>query len=162
MFITDIRKDFFDLLLNERILLVAYNDVDSVCAVKILQTLLQCDNIKYTLVHIQGKSDLSKAFEDNTGEDSGVRYVVLLNCGATIDLVDFLDPPKDLVIFVADSHKPIDVCNAYNDGQIRLIMGEDERKRQENDEGKKVTQVCITYSGTGKESGTLNLGCIKI
>ena len=47
--------------------------------------------------------------------------MVMINCGATIDLIDFLDPPEDLVIFVADSHRPIDVCNAYNDGQIRLI-----------------------------------------
>ena len=121
MFVNDIRKEFFDLLQNERILLMASMDVDSVMAVKILQTLLQCDNIKYTLVPVPGISDLSKAFEENTGEDSGVKYVVLINCGATIDLEDFLKPHEDLVIFVADSHKPIDVCNAYNNGQIRLL-----------------------------------------
>lgn len=135
MFITDVRKDFFDLLQHERILLVANIDVDSVCAVKILQTLLQCDNVQYTLVPVQGKSDLIRAFEDNAGEGSGVRYVVMINCGATIDLVDFLDPPEDLVIFVADSHRPIDVCNAYNDGQIRLIpsMAEAEEEIPEYD-----------------------------
>jgi cell division control protein 45 len=127
MFITDIRKDFFDLLQHERILLVANIDVDSVCAIKILQTLLQCDNVLYTLVPIQGKSDLIQAFEDNVGGGSGVRYVVMINCGASVDLVEFLDPPEDLVIFVADSHRPIDVCNIYNDGQIRLVMkGEEE------------------------------------
>jgi len=129
MFITDTRKDFFDLLQHERILVVANQDVDSVCAVKILQTLLQCDNVLYTLVPVVGKSDLVRAFTDNIGHDSGVRYVVMINCGATIDLVDFLDPPEDLIIFVADSHRPIDVCNAYNDGQIRLIttaQGEEE------------------------------------
>lgn len=134
MFVQDIRKDFFDLLQHERILLVANVDVDSVCAVKILQTLLQCDNVLYTLVPIQGKSDLIKAFEDNAGEGSGVRFVVMINCGATIDLVDFLDPPEDLVIFVADSHRPIDVCNVYNDGQIRLLMNpEDEEDIPEYD-----------------------------
>ncbi len=135
MFITDIRKDFFDLLQHERILVVANIDVDSVCAVKILQTLLQCDNVLYTLVPVQGKSDLIKAFEDNAGADSGVRYVVMINCGATIDLVEFLDPNEDVVIFVADSHRPIDVCNAYNDGQIRLITSqEDEEDIPEYDE----------------------------
>ena len=128
MFITDIRKDFFDLLQHERILLVANIDVDSVCAVKILQTLLQCDNVQYTLVPVQGKSDLIRAFEDNTGEDSGVRYVVMINCGATIDLVDFLEPPENLVIFVADSHRPIHVCNAYNDGQVRLIVQQEDEE----------------------------------
>ena len=75
MFINDIRKEFFDLLQNERILVVAGMDVDSVCAVKILQTLLQCDNIKYTLVPVRGVSDLILAFEEHTGKDSGVKYV---------------------------------------------------------------------------------------
>ena len=121
MFVSDIRKDFFDVLQHERILLIANLDVDAVCAVKILQTLLQCDNVQYTLVPVKGKEDLIRAFEDNSGEDSGIRYAVLVNCGASMDLVDFLDPPEDLVIFVADSHRPIDVCNAYNDGQIRLL-----------------------------------------
>ena len=121
MFVTDIRKDFFDVLQHERILLIANLDVDAVCAVKILQTLLQCDNVQYTLEPVQGKADLIRAFEHNCGEDSGIRYAVLVNCGASVDLVDFLDPPEDLVIFVADSHRPIDVCNAYNDGQIRLL-----------------------------------------
>ena len=78
MFINDIRKEFFDLLQNERILVVAGMDVDSVCAVKILQTLLQCDNIKYTLVPVRGVSDLILAFEEHTGKDSGVKYV--MNC----------------------------------------------------------------------------------
>jgi len=128
MIIKDIRKDFFDLLQHERILVVANLDVDSVCAVKILQSLLQCDNVQYTLVPVVGKSDLIRAFEDNTGEDSGVRYVVMINCGATIDLVDFLSPPEDLIIFVADSHRPIDVCNAYSDGQIRLITTAEEEE----------------------------------
>ena len=30
------------------------------------------------------------------------------------------------IIFIAESHRPIDVCNIYNDGQIRLLMKADE------------------------------------
>ena len=54
----------------------------------------------------------------------------MINCGGTVDVVDFLDPPDDVVIFVADSHRPTDVCNIYSDGQVRLLMKQDE------DEGK--------------------------
>lgn len=68
MFVKDMRKDFFDLLVaDERVLLIANTDVDSVCAVKILQTLLQCEHVAYTLVPITGKSDLIKTFEENFG-----------------------------------------------------------------------------------------------
>lgn len=66
MFVTDLKKDFFDLLLSdERVLVIANIDVDSICAVKILQTLLQCEHVSYTLLPITGKSDLIKVFEEN-------------------------------------------------------------------------------------------------
>ena len=54
----------------------------------------------------------------------------MINCGGTLDVVEFLDPPEDVVIFIADSHRPTDVCNIYSDGQIRLLM------KQQDDEGK--------------------------
>ena len=137
MYISDIRKEFFDVIKsNERVLVVANFDVDSVCAVKILQWLLRCDHVTYTLVPVRGKTDLIQAFKDNIGhaEDtdigSTVKYVIMINCGGTIDLVEFFDPPEDVVIFVADSHRPTDVCNIYSDGQVRLLM------KQEDDEGK--------------------------
>ena len=53
----------------------------------------------------------------------------MINCGGTFDIVDFFEPPEDVVIFVADSHRPTDVCNIYSDGQVRLLM------KQEDDEG---------------------------
>merc|ERR1711899_681101 len=54
----------------------------------------------------------------------------MINCGATIDLADFLkeELEDDVVIFVADSHRLIDVCNAYSASQIRLITTGDEEE----------------------------------
>ena len=46
MYVTDIRKDFFDELLKERRVLIFANlDVDSIAAVKILITLFQFDQV---------------------------------------------------------------------------------------------------------------------
>jgi hypothetical protein len=46
MFVSDLRKEFFDLLIaDSRVLVIANIDVDSICSVKILQTLLQVSNI---------------------------------------------------------------------------------------------------------------------
>ena len=144
MYVTDLRKDFFDVIKShERVLVVANFDVDSVCAVKILQWLLKCDHVTYTLVPVRGKTDLIEAFKDNVGNsndtDGGttVKYVVMINCGGTFDIVDFFDPPEDVVIFVADSHRPTDVCNIYSDDQVRLLMKPDE------DEGKLNNASCI-------------------
>jgi len=136
MYVTDLRKDFFGLLGGggRRVLVLANMDVDSVCAVKILQTLLKYDHCMFTVVPVQGKSDLFNAFkahcatasgneeEEEDGGGGDRKYVVMINCGGTMDVVDFLDPPDNVVIFIADSHRPTDVCNIYSDGQIRLLM----------------------------------------
>ena len=135
MYITDLKKDFFDTIkTHERVLVVANFDVDSICAVKIFQWLLKCDHVLYTLVPVRGKTDLIQAFKDNVGhaDDLGgntVKCVVMINCGGTIDIAEFFEPPEDVVVFVADSHRPTDVCNIYSDGQVRLLM------KQEEDEG---------------------------
>jgi cell division control protein 45 len=71
--------------------------------------------VLYTLVPVAGKKDMLTAFKDNL---EGVKHVVLLNCGATIDICDFLDPPDDVIFYILDNHRPVDVTNIYNDGQV--------------------------------------------
>ncbi|XP_069698969.1 cell division control protein 45 homolog [Periplaneta americana] len=123
MYVEDIKKDFYNVIIGKRILLLVNYDIDAICACKILQSLFRCDSIIYTLVPVQGITDLQKTYEDNC-ED--VKYVVLVNCGGTIDIVDALQPQDDVVFFVVDSHRPTDVCNIYNNGQIRLLSKADD------------------------------------
>lgn len=119
MYVTDLKQEFFDVLTTERVLVLVNKDVDSVCATKILQYLFQCDNVCYTLVPVGGKKELYNSFKSNI---EGVKYCVLINCGATLDICDFLDPDDDVVFFVLDNHRPVDVTNIYNDTQVRLLM----------------------------------------
>ncbi|XP_052739177.1 cell division control protein 45 homolog isoform X3 [Bicyclus anynana] len=123
MFIEDIRNDFYNVLLGNRVLLLVHYDVDAICACKILQELFRCDNVSYTLVPVGGLSELKSAYEENNEE---VKYVVLVNCGGTVDLVDILQPDEHVVFFVLDSHKPTDICNVYSDGQVRLLYKDEE------------------------------------
>ena len=115
MYVTDLKQEFFDVIITERVLVLVHKEVDSVCATKILQYLFQCDNVCYTLVPVGGKKDLYNSFKSNI---EGVKYCVLINCGATIDICDFLDPEDEVVFFVLDNHRPVDVTNIYNDTQV--------------------------------------------
>lgn len=45
-------------------------------------------------------------------------HIILINCGGTVDIVETLEPSEEKVFFIADSHRPYDVCNIYNDGQV--------------------------------------------
>uniref|UniRef100_A0A3Q0RCH0 CDC45 cell division cycle 45 homolog (S. cerevisiae) n=1 Tax=Amphilophus citrinellus TaxID=61819 RepID=A0A3Q0RCH0_AMPCI len=62
MFIADIRRDFYEVVANQRVVLLVAPDIDALCACKILQALFHCDQIQYTLVPVTGWQDLGTAF----------------------------------------------------------------------------------------------------
>uniref|UniRef100_A0A8C7YDE8 CDC45 cell division cycle 45 homolog (S. cerevisiae) n=1 Tax=Oryzias sinensis TaxID=183150 RepID=A0A8C7YDE8_9TELE len=62
MFITDIKKDFYEVVANQRVALLVAGDIDALCACKILQALFHCDHIQYTLVPVTGWQELGTAF----------------------------------------------------------------------------------------------------
>lgn len=99
--------------------MLVHYDVDAICTCKIIQGLFKSDNITYTLVPVGGIAELKTAYEENSEE---IKFVVLVNCGGTIDLVDILQPEEDVVFFVLDAHKPTDVCNVYSDSQVRFTI----------------------------------------
>ncbi|XP_061585459.1 cell division control protein 45 homolog [Cololabis saira] len=123
MFITDIRKDFYEVISNQRVALLVAADIDALCACKILQALFHCDQIQYTLVPVTGWQDLGTAFLEHKEQ---FRYFVLINCGANVDLLEMLQPDDDSIFFICDTHRPVDVVNVYNDTQIKLLIKQDD------------------------------------
>ncbi|XP_030747406.1 cell division control protein 45 homolog [Sitophilus oryzae] len=123
MFVEDFKTDFYEFLAGKRVFLMVHYDIDSICACKILQSLLKYRNILYTVAVIQRLEDLKRAYVENC-ED--VQYFILLNCGGTIDIVEELEPEEEKVFFILDSHRPIDVCNIYSTDQVRLLTRPEE------------------------------------
>ncbi|NWR79139.1 CDC45 protein, partial [Centropus unirufus] len=123
MFISDCRREFYDVIVSQRVLLLVASDVDALCACKILQALFQCDHVQYTLVPVSGWQELETAFLEHKDQ---FKYFVLINCGANVDLLEVLQPEEDTCFFVCDSHRPINVVNVYNDMQIKLLVKQDD------------------------------------
>ncbi|XP_045048772.2 cell division control protein 45 homolog [Desmodus rotundus] len=123
MFVSDFRKEFYEVVQNQRVLLFVASDVDALCACKILQALFQCDHVQYTLVPVSGWQELETAYLEHKEQ---FRYFILINCGANADLLDILQPDEDAVFFVCDSHRPVNVVNVYNDTQIKLLIKQDD------------------------------------
>ncbi|XP_056130528.1 cell division control protein 45 homolog [Lampris incognitus] len=123
MFVTDIRKEFYDVVVNQRVALLVAADIDALCACKILQTLFHCDQVQYTLVPVTGWQDLGTAFLEHKEQ---FRFFVLVNCGASVDLLEMLQPDEDSIFFICDTHRPVDVVNVYNDTQIKLLIKQDD------------------------------------
>lgn len=123
MFIKDFRKEFYDLLIDSHVLVFVNYDVDAVCACKIISYLFKCDNIQHTVVPISDLNDLLAAFKDRRNSS---KYILMINIGATFDVIDLLEPEEEQIIFVADNHRPIDVYNVYRENELRLIMKSDD------------------------------------
>lgn len=123
MFVTDFRKEFYELVHNQRVLLFVASDVDALCACKILQALFQCDHVQYTLVPVSGWQELETAFLEHKEQFS---YFILINCGANVDLLDILQPDEDSTFFVCDTHRPVNIVNVYNDTQIKLLIKQED------------------------------------
>lgn len=97
MYVRDVKADFFDVISTERILVLVNTDVDAVCATKIIHYLFKCDHVLYTLVPVTGKRDFYSAHKNNI---EGIKYCLLVNCGGTMDLCDFLDPSDEVIFFI--------------------------------------------------------------
>lgn len=118
MFIYDLKTEFYNILRGKRILVIVNYDIDAICASKILQTLFRYDHMVYSIVPIMGIAGLRRAYTENKDD---IKYVLLINCGGCLDIVELLDPEADVTFFVCDSHRPMDVCNIYNEGQVILF-----------------------------------------
>ena len=124
MLISDnLKQNFYQVLKRGRVLILAANDVDSVCASKILQTLLQADGVMYTLVPVTSLQDLNDAFHKH---NSQANSVVTVNCGAVTPLQEVLNLSEipNLPIFVIDSHRPLDLDNVYGTDQVKIVLRE--------------------------------------
>uniref|UniRef100_A0A8D0HD72 Cell division cycle 45 n=1 Tax=Sphenodon punctatus TaxID=8508 RepID=A0A8D0HD72_SPHPU len=107
----------------QRVLLLVASDVDALCACKILQALFQCDHVQYTLVPVSGWQELETAFLEHKDQ---FKYFVFINCGANVDLLEILQPEEDIILFVCDTHRPINVVNIYNETQVKLLVKQDD------------------------------------
>ncbi|KAI8122876.1 hypothetical protein FF38_03760 [Lucilia cuprina] len=118
MFIQDLRQDFYNQLIGKRILIIVNYDIDAICASKILQALFKYDHMLYSVVPIMGLAGLQRAYNEHQGD---VKYVLLINCGGCVDIVELLQPEEDVTFFICDAHRPLDVCNIYSDRQVCIL-----------------------------------------
>lgn len=85
--------------------------------------MLHCEHILYTVIPVDSKQTLEDAY---TKHKQVSNNVILINCGATLDLVEFLQPNEESVFYIIDSLRPLEVRNVYNGVQIKIIVLQNE------------------------------------
>jgi len=102
-------------------------DHDGLCAWKILEVILQREGVKYDVFPVTGNAEIVEHVQ-RLEEDAEVRWLVLLNCGATLDLQDQLEKcpaSQDLCCLVIDSHRPFLLANLSERNQRVFVLNDD-------------------------------------
>jgi len=125
MYVSDLKREFYDVILGKRVLIFVNFDVDAICSCRILQYLLLCDTVSYSIIPVQNLNELVAAYKESCEQTN---HIILINCGGTVDIVQTLEPTEEKIFYIADSHRPYDVCNIYNDGQVCLLGKSNEKE----------------------------------
>ncbi len=67
-------------------LILSAIDCDSLCACHIFQQLLKAEFIPYSLVPVDGYTDLKASIEVNMTSNDDLTSIIMINCGANIDV----------------------------------------------------------------------------
>ncbi|ANZ73192.1 BA75_01158T0 [Komagataella pastoris] len=115
-------------------------DVDAICSSKMLTTMFKKHLISFQLIPVIGYTDLKKKFDQL---DFDVVNVIILGCGAMVDMVTFLDlnssQASNKKVYIIDGHRPWNLDNlfssdnviCFDDGQIdRELVEEREAYNQ--------------------------------
>eukprot|EP00897_Mesotaenium_endlicherianum_P000559 jgi/Mesen1/10503/ME000083S10006 len=95
--------------------------VDSLLSVKVLTDLLRSDSIKYSVFPVYGHEDILRHSEKGMTDPTQPYVGIFINCGATIDLQDYLHASPEATLFVLDCHRPIHHRN-MNVSNRRVIV----------------------------------------
>jgi len=102
-------------------------DHDGLCASKILEAMLRREDMKYVVVPVTGCADIVEHIEKLDGDDE-VRWLVMLNCGAMLDLKEILAKsraPRGLRCLVIDAHRPFILANLSPKNERVLVLNDD-------------------------------------
>ncbi|CEO97713.1 Cell division control protein 45 [Plasmodiophora brassicae] len=103
------------------VLLFVNIDCDSICACHILTSLLRMDHLLYKVVPVASYDDLLRSVG---AVDDAVKSIIMINCGANINLKAELPPRDDLHVYVLDSHRPYHLTNVHpNNTSIVCLDG---------------------------------------
>eukprot|EP00128_Syssomonas_multiformis_P002770 Colp12_sorted_trinity150504_noHs@5286 len=115
------------------ILVLAAQDCDSVCAVRILTALFKADLLSYALRPISGYDDYKLVNDELIAQGDKARSVVMINCGGNVSIEEYFPSAETVVYYVIDSHRPLNLSNVNRYSKRVKIMVEREIETEHPD-----------------------------
>ncbi|KAF9986418.1 hypothetical protein BGZ75_001842 [Mortierella antarctica] len=85
-------------------------------------TLLKSDCISYVVVPVAGMDDVRSEVKNMS---SSIRSILMLNCGGLFNLEEYIELSEDITIYVLDSHRPVNLRNAFWNNEIIVFHEND-------------------------------------
>eukprot|EP00928_Gymnodinium_smaydae_P014770 TRINITY_DN15429_c0_g2_i1.p1 TRINITY_DN15429_c0_g2~~TRINITY_DN15429_c0_g2_i1.p1 ORF type:complete len:685 (-),score=127.41 TRINITY_DN15429_c0_g2_i1:69-2060(-) len=107
--------------------ILAATDHDGVCASQILVSILRRNQLKFTLVPVTANSEVLEHIQQ-LAEDTEVRSLILLNCGASLDLQKYLEESQaheSVRLYVIDAHRPMILSNLSSRHERVVVIDDD-------------------------------------
>jgi cell division control protein 45 len=107
------------------VLVLVALDVDALCASAILTSLFKADFVSYALLPVRGYEDIVRIRDARIATPSGaseLRSIVMINCGAIVNIAQLLQLPRAVKCYVFDSHRPIHLANIYDANQQIVVF----------------------------------------
>ncbi|KAG0212915.1 hypothetical protein BGX28_005377 [Mortierella sp. GBA30] len=97
-------------------------DVDAICTFRMWTTLLKSDCISYVVVPVAGMDDVQSEVKNMS---PSIRSILMLNCGGLFDLEEHFELSEDITIYILDSHRPVNLRNAFWNNEIIVFHEND-------------------------------------
>lgn len=114
------------------VLIYVANEGDSLCACKILCTILQSDHISYKITPVSGYLELANAGALLASSEQ-LKTVIMIGCGGTINVRDFFqldDLDERVAVYICDSHRPYHLSSVDDSNDlVRIFDDEDQETR---------------------------------
>ncbi len=106
------------------VLILVAPSTDAMCACRILCSLLRSDAVGYSVQPVGNYSRIVQLNKDVLQGSEDVKSVVMIECGATVDVNFILSHlPDESKVYIADSHRPIHLTNIHA-GERVVILGD--------------------------------------
>jgi len=101
------------------------NETDSLCALRILTTILKQDEIQFVSIPVFSNPHLKKEIEKLKQYENTIRSLVFLNCGGYSDLSTYwFYKSENILSYLIDNHRPYNHLN-INDPDNKIVIVND-------------------------------------
>ncbi|KAI8841076.1 CDC45 family [Chytriomyces cf. hyalinus JEL632] len=151
---TRIKTDAAALPNANTVFIIASPDPDSLCACKMLSSLLKSDCIMHQIIPVSGYDHLAKTNRMKIENNEDLRSIIMLNCGGVIDIASTISIPDRATVYLIDSHRPLHLGSIYLYEQVNVLDDGEIEEMKDVEEAFQAIEMADNANADSEEEGS--------